>query len=102
MNKVQAINLSFTANGGGTSAKLAISGASAQSAAVALNATALIVTPDTTCFFRMGANPTALADGTDQILVANQQYRIGVTPGLKLAFITSGSAGNVYITTEQL
>lgn len=102
MNTVQAINLSFTANGGGTSAKIAISGVSAQTAPIPVNVSTMIVTPDTTCFFRMGVNPTALADGTDAILVANQQYRIGVTPGLKLAFITSGSAGNVYTTPEQL
>jgi hypothetical protein len=97
---MQFINSSFTANAGGTSQKLAIGPASAQTAVAPPNCTAFIVTPDTTCFFRMGLNPVALADGTDQILLANQQYRIGIAPGYKLAFITTASAGNIYNTPE--
>lgn len=90
---------------GGTSQKLAISGASAQSAAAAAGTTEnkgapikYLITPDVTCFVRKAANPTALADGTDQILLANNTYRVELMDGEKLAFITSGAAGFVYIT----
>jgi hypothetical protein len=49
----------------------------------------------------MGLNPTAVSDGTDQILLANQQYRIiPIIPGYKIAFILAIGTGNVYITPE--
>lgn len=92
---------------GGQSSVVSISGASAQSAAFAqpavpapqtgdLDAT---ITPTVDCFVRQGTNPTALADGTDQILLGGNTYRLsGILVGNKLAFITSGAAGSVYIT----
>jgi hypothetical protein len=94
---MHTLSISLTANAGGLSTKLAISAVSAQS--IACTGSSVVLTPDTTCFFRMGANPTALADGTDQILLANNTYRVTVSPGQKLAFI-AGAAGNVYITQE--
>ena len=89
---------------GGQSSKVAISTASAQSAAIAAQgggvtgAAVVLLTPDTTCFVRYGTNPTALSDGTDQILMANNTYRVDVAPGGKFAFITATGTGFVYIT----
>lgn len=82
---------------GGQSESVAISGTSAQSAAI--TGTHAVVTPTIDCFFRQGASPTALADGTDQILLGGNQYRIsGIVNGNLLAFITTGGTGTVYIT----
>lgn len=100
---INEISIELTA--GGTSQKLAISGASAQSAAAAVTSAEskgapvkYLVTPDTTCFVRKGSNPTAVADGTDQILLANNTYRVELMDGEKMAFITGGGGGFVYIT----
>ena len=94
---MHTLSLSMTANAGGTSSKIAISTVSAQSAV--FTGSAVVVTPTIDCFYRMGSNPTAVSDGTDQILLANNTYRISISPGLKLAFITL-SSGSVYITPE--
>lgn len=84
---------------GGDSIKVATSIASAQTPI--LTATSYIVTSDTTCFARTGLNPTALSDGTDQILLANVTYRIvPILPGNKIAFILSAGTGNVYLTPD--
>jgi D-alanine-D-alanine ligase-like ATP-grasp enzyme len=87
---------------GGQSSKIAISTTSAQSATIAVqgndNVATLLITPDTTCFARYGSNPTAVSDGTDQILLANNTYRVDATPGGKFAFITATGTGFVYIT----
>lgn len=84
---------------GGQSSKVAISTVSAQSAA--LVSASYLITADYNCFVRAGANPVAVADGTDQFIVAGATYR--VTPlkiGDKLAFITAGPSGNVYLTPD--
>ena len=92
---------------GGDSSQVAISGANAQSAAFAFtdpNGRAVgsgdvVVTATVDCFFRQGANPTALANGTDQFLLAGNTVRLsGILTGNKLAFITSGATGTVYLT----
>jgi hypothetical protein len=100
---VTEISIGLTA--GGTSQKLAISTTSAQSAAAAAASTEnkgapikYLVTPDVNCFVRKAADPTAVSDGTDQILVANQTYRVELMDGEKMAFITASGSGNVYIT----
>lgn len=82
---------------GGVSSVVSISGTSAQSAT--LNTQLVLITPTADCFVRAGANPTALADGTDMFLLGGNSYRV-ILPGsgLKLAFITSGGTGSVYIT----
>jgi hypothetical protein len=102
---VNSIEISLELNTGGTSQKLAISAASAQSNAAAAGSSEnkggpikYLVTPDTACFVRKGANPTAVADGTDQYLSAGQAYRVELMDGEKMAFITSGATGSVYIT----
>jgi len=92
-----SIEGSLIALTGGQSSKVSISSASAASAAFTVSM--VIATPTADCFFRQGAAPEALADGTDQLLLANNTYRItGIVSGNKLAFITTGAAGTVYIS----
>jgi hypothetical protein len=82
---------------GGQSQKVVTSTASAQTAV--LTETIYTVTSDTNCFMRMGLSPVALADGTDQIILANQTYRLQpIIPGQKLAFILAVGTGNVYLS----
>lgn len=90
---------------GGDSQKIATSTSSAQSNAVTLPAqhpagqpVPCTIVADAQCFVRKGANPTAVSDGTDQILLANTLYRVQLMPGEKLAFILASSTGNVYFT----
>ena len=89
---------------GGQSTKIAVSIVSAQSAVFGGNQSGGIpdnytITPDVNCFVRQGTNPTAVSDGTDQILFAGNQYRVSpCIPGNRFAFITSSGAGNVYLT----
>ena len=99
------ITISAAVLTGGQSQKIATSTTSAQSAAIAATAAAqsgapvkVLITPDATCFARYDANPTALSDGTDQILLANNTYRVEVMPGGKFAFILATGTGNVYVT----
>lgn len=87
---------------GGQSSKVAISTASAQTAAIVAvpgqTAVKAVFTPDVDCFVRRGTNPTAVSDGTDQLVKANNAYRCEMLPGEKLAFITATGTGNVYFT----
>jgi hypothetical protein len=58
-----------------------------------------LVTPDATCFVRKGTGTvTAVSDGTDQIMLANNSYRVELMEGEKLAFILASGTGNVYMT----
>lgn len=89
--------VSVKALAGGQSEQVGISATSAQSSAIATKNA--VVTPTVDCFFRAGADPTALDDGTDAILLGGNSYRIaGITPGEKLAFISADGSGIVYIT----
>lgn len=82
---------------GGTSQAISVSATSAQSAAV-VSPGSVVVTPTVDVFVRRGTNPTALANGTDQILLAGFSYRVGnLAEGERLAFIAA-SAGTVYVT----
>lgn len=92
--------LSLIATTGGTSSKVAVSTASAQSALI--SAQYVVVIADVNVFFRRGANPTAVSDGTDQLLIANTPYRLvgHKVGGEKYAFITATGTGNVYITPD--
>lgn len=88
---------SIAALTGGQSASVAISSTSAQSAAITTGGA--LVTPTVDCFMRQGVNPTALSNGTDQLLLANNTYRVGyIENDNKLAFITTAATGSVYIT----
>jgi hypothetical protein len=87
---------SIEANTGGTSQVVSISTTSAQSTAITTNTALVYSTVD--CFMRQGANPTALSNGTDQIIPATTLLRVSLTEGNKLAFITASGSGTVYIT----
>jgi hypothetical protein len=89
---------SLNALSGGQSSAVAISGTTAASAAI--TAGSVVATPTVDCFFRVGAaTPTAVSNGTDQILLGGNTYRIsGITSGHMLAFITTGAAGTVYVS----
>lgn len=92
-----SIEYSLPALAGGQSSVVAVSGTSAQSAVIGFPS--CVVTPTVDVFFRKGANPTAVSDGTDQILLANNSYRLhGLAASDKLAFKTGGATGNVYLT----
>lgn len=81
---------------GGTCATVSVSTTSAQSAAITAKRMVLYSSCDV--FFRQGSNPTALADGTDQILPAYTMLRVvDIESGNKLAFKTASGAGTVYI-----
>lgn len=96
---MSGVSISCQVLSGGQSAKIAISTTSAQSAV--LTSTSYLVSPDVDCFARLGSNPTAVADGTDQILLAGNTYRIVPTlVGNKFAFIALTGTGNVYITPD--
>lgn len=97
--------LSLAVDTGGLSQAVSVSSTSAQSAAISavtvVSGEAYVVaTPTVDVFVRQGVSPTAVADGTDQFLMANVAYRLLVTPGNKLAFKTSGSSGTVYLTPK--
>jgi len=96
---MSGINISCQVLSGGQSQKIAVSSTSAQSAA--LTTTSYFLTTDVDVFCRVGTSPTAVADGTDQIFLASNSYRVlPVAVGAKFAFITSGASGNVYLTPE--
>lgn len=88
--------ISIVVDDGGRSQAISISSTSAQSAVI--NTNSVLVTPTVDVFVRQGANPTALSDGTDILLLASTSYRLAVTPGKKLAFKTSSATGTVYLT----
>lgn len=87
---------SMVALKGGTCASVAVSGTSAQSAAITSGRVVLYSTVDV--FLRQGSNPTALATGVDQLVPANTLIRlVDIENGNKIAFIAS-SSGTVYIS----
>jgi hypothetical protein len=88
--------ISLALGGPGQSQAVSISTTSVQSTAITTGTA--VVTPSVECFVRYGSNPTALSDGTDQILLANVMYRLAFPTGSKLAFKTTSGTGTVYIT----
>lgn len=96
---MSSVNYSFAAQPGGQSARIAIGAASVQTAVI--NRPSIVVTCDVAAYIRRGTNPVALADGTDQYLLANQSYRLhGFMPGEKMALIAVGTGGFAYITPD--
>jgi len=96
---MSGLNISCQVLSGGQSAKISTSTTSAQSAV--LTSTSYLVYTDVDVFVRTGADPTAVSDGTDQILPAKTQSRIvPILLGNKLAFITPTGTGNVYLTPD--
>ena len=99
--------ISLKLDGGGNGAKVAISGTSAQSAALSLKPSptaggadardSVLVYVNVDCFVRNGSNPTAVVD-TDIPLAAGGIYRLsGIKDGEKLAFVTGGASGSVWV-----
>lgn len=89
---------SFQAIFPGTSQKVATTGTSAQSAALSSRTNLVRVYADADMFLAFGANPTAVADGTNLFLAAGVVEYFGVTPSDKIAAIQATAAGNLYIT----
>lgn len=90
---------SMKIDSGGQSLKVTLTTSSAQSAAIT-GARTLYVCATVDCFLRQGANPTALADGTDQFLPAYAPMRLrDFISGNKLAAIGT-AAGALYVTPE--
>lgn len=93
---------SIIATAGGDTEAKGIGTASVQSSAITTGSA--LVTSTVDCFFRQGTTPAAVApvaDGAngDAPLFGGNTYRIsGISIGNKLAFITSGDTGVVYIT----
>lgn len=99
MSMEKAIGLTPTY--GGTSRKYVLP-ADTSTASIAFTEDGYcLVLVDALTFVRTGApgsTPTALSDGTDQVLAANIPYRIGpMLAGQKLAF-RSIPGGNAYVT----
>jgi len=89
--------VSIIALSGGESQKLTLTSSSVQTLQITTGF--VVVTPTVDCFFRQGINPVSLSDGTDQILQANNSYRIGrIVNGNIIAFITEGLTGTVYVS----
>ncbi len=95
-----AQEVSLVADSGGLSQAVALSTTSAQTAV--LNCNYVLVELTAAGFYRQGANPTALSDGTDQYLAANVKYRVNITPGNKLAFKLATGTGTAYVTPGAL
>jgi len=56
------------------------------------------IVPTTACHVKIGANPTAAADGTSMYLPAGVVEYFGVKPGQKIAIIQDSAVGNAFIT----
>lgn len=81
------------------SKKLTVTTSSTPMAAAVGATTAVVTVKDVDVFMTQGASPTAVSDGTDQILLAGNMYRVtGITSTNKLAFITASGTATVYIT----
>jgi hypothetical protein len=91
--------ISIRALSGGQSDKVSLSTVSAQTTKqTIIDAEKVAVFCEFNVFFREGSDPTALSDGTDQIIPGGVWTRITKTPGYKLAFILATGIGAVYIT----
>src|SRR4051812_37841083 len=98
--------VSIKLDGGGNGQKVAVTGASAQSTALSLKPTpvsgtdardSVLIYATIDCFVRNGANPTAVVD-TDIPLIGGNMVRLsGIKDGEKLAFISSGAVGSVWV-----
>lgn len=75
--------------------KLAYTGTAAQSAAI--SSTAVLLCADTTCFVKMGDNPTASDAATSVRLPFDQWVMLGIEAGQKISAIRDTADGNLYI-----
>lgn len=82
------------------SQKVSVTGTSAPSSSVASTTSILRLFPTTDMHIAIGANPTAVADGTNMFLPGGIVSYIGVpeNQSFKVAAIQDASAGTLYIT----
>lgn len=83
----------------GVSQLVAAAVASGQSAALGVGTSLVRLFSTVDCFILVGANPTALVDGTSMFLPGGIVEYFGVTGGQKIAVIAAGaSTGSLYVT----
>lgn len=82
----------------GTCQKVTSGAASVQSAAVGVRTTLLRIYATQDVHVKIGANPTAVADGTSMFLPKNWVDYIGCAPGDKVAVIQDSVGGLLFIT----
>ncbi len=82
----------------GVSQKQAYTGTTGQSAAVGANTQLLRLVATTNCHVQVGANPTAVADGTCLYLPLGVVQYVGCSAGDKVAAIQDSGGGNLFIT----
>lgn len=82
----------------GASQQLAVTAASAQSAAFAARTSAVVLFAEQDCFVTLGDNPTALADGSHMLLPANETRLLKVKGGDRLAVIRRSTDGALFVT----
>lgn len=81
----------------GTSQKVAIGAATAQSSAFGSATRAVTLHATSACFVAFGSNPTAVAD-TTHFLAAGERASFMVDGGDKVAVIQSSASGSLYVT----
>ncbi len=82
----------------GVSQLIAVSNASVQGSALGISTTVVRLFATNDCYIKLGANPTALADGTSMFVPGGIVDFIGVTPGDKIAVIRYASNGSLFVT----
>lgn len=82
----------------GVSQKLSTIVTSAQSAALGARTSVVHIYATQDIHIKVGANPTALADGTCMFIPKTVAKVIGVAPGQKIAAIRDSADGVLYIT----
>ncbi len=97
--KAQAnLQQSFEAIYAGVSQKVVTVVGSTQGSAFTAKTSVIRVFATKDCHLAFGADPTAVADGTNMFLPAGMIDYIGVTPGQKVAAIRDAADGVLYIT----
>ncbi len=82
----------------GTSQKLAFTATTSQSAAVGSTTTLVRMISTQNVHIKIGASPTAVADGTSMYLPLGVAIVVGVTPSDKIAAVRDSADGNLFIT----
>lgn len=81
----------------GASNKVDVAVASAQSAAVGASTRLVLLTTSTACYFKIAANPTATATGSE-LLIPEESKIVPITGGHKVAFIRVSADGVATVT----
>lgn len=93
---VSNVEASIKATAGGDALAFTITSSNDQSAAIVGTTAILAITVP--AYYRFGANPTAVADGTDRLLLAGVYRVIGITSGEKLGIIKAGTGDDGFGT----